>query len=78
MSRFQTSERRESISKAIISDFSSDISLKNNKERIREFKNLSLKGNSVMEHIFSHGRPKNLKAQSSTLFYSQKWDFAAV
>lgn len=60
--RTSASDKPKTISEAMISDISTDLSIKNNKERMRQFKNLSLKGNSLMDHIFSHLNSKILKA----------------
>jgi hypothetical protein len=45
---------------------------------MKEFKKLSLKGNSFMEHLLSCGIDKRLNKQNSIMFHSQKWDFASV
>jgi len=78
MSQILTTSKQLFTPELVRSDSSSDLSAKNNKERMKDFKTLSLKRNSVMEHLFSFQAEKGLKKQSSTLFHSQKWGFAPL
>jgi len=78
MSQNSATERKKYATEVFQSDSSTDLSITNNKERMKTFKTLSLKGNSIMEHLFSGCKGKPLKRQSSLLYHSQKWDFAPI
>ena len=52
---------------------SSDTSEKNNRDRMREFKALSTKRNSVMEHLMHYKEHNRRKSESTVTFQSEKW-----
>ena len=57
------------------SSTSSDVSSKNNRERMLSFKGLSTKKNTVMEHLLHFQEDKDSKAQSSPIIGEEQWGF---
>jgi hypothetical protein len=78
MSQNSATDRKKYVTEAFQSNSSTDLSITNNKERMKTFKTLSLKGNSIMEHLLSGCKEKPLKRQTSMLYHSQKWDFGPI
>ena len=67
--------KRQSLVQAIRSDSSSDASTPKHQDRIQTLKELKPKKGSVMELIKATRPVKEIKAQSSTLFQSERWNF---
>lgn len=53
----------------------SDVSSKNNRERMISFKGLSTKKNTVMEHLLHFQEDKDSKAKSSPIIGEEQWSF---
>lgn len=70
MSQIKVHKKHQSISHAARSDSSNNSSTQKNRERVEEFKKISLKRNSLMEHLLANENAKNFKAQTSILFHS--------